>query len=212
MNPWRTILLHARPGLITLGGAIVIALVLAIGSGYLKTKLRAELEPDQGKTRELRATLDARQADLTYVETHIALFRTLQKQGLTSPPDREGWVEHLLAARRDLRLPDNLLYALPPPKPIGSDASEGAPAASGGEPGEVAPDTPLSYDLEISLRDIHEAELLALFKRLQNALHERFRVQSCRLSSPAPTGLRAECTLRFFTLPAAPSTPDSALH
>jgi hypothetical protein len=201
MNPWRAILLRARPSLIILVCAILVALALTIGSGYVESQRRAEFQLHHIQTNSLRNNLGARQKDLAYLEGHIALFRTLQKQGLTSPPAREGWVEHLLAARRDLHLPDTLVYALPPPAPLVSDSAEGGAAA----PVDAGPDTPLTHDLNISVRDVHEDELLALLSRFQASINERFRVQSCSLSSPTPTGLTAECTLRFFTLPPAPS-------
>lgn len=198
MNPWRTIFRDARGSLIVLAVAIGIALALAFGSGHLESSLNAELRQGRNQTSSLQATLAGKQQDLAYLEAHIDEFRTLKQQGLLSAPQRETWIEQLLAARQQLGLPDTLAYSLPPPMPMTEgEAGSSAP----GEAGVDGPDVPLAHDIEINLRDIHEGELLALLKAFRHGTHDHFRVQSCRLGSPAPTGLTAQCTLRSFTLP-----------
>ena len=204
MNPWRTILLRARPGLITLTCAIAISLAMVFGSNYVEGNLHKDLQQSRNQASAQRTSLEAKQQDLLYIEAHIDEFRTLKKQGLLSMPDREGWVEQLLAAQKQLKIPETLVYALPPAVPM----SNGTSGASGAET-EAAPDAPLIHDLEINLRDIHEEELLALLQEFQARIHDRFRLQSCRLFNPISSGLSAQCTLRFFTLPPAPGAGNS---
>lgn len=208
MSPWRTIVQRALPSLLTLAVAILVALAVAIGSAHLEDLRRADFQQHHGQTHNLRSTLEAKQADLAYLQDHIALFRSLQQQGLTRSPERENWIDQLMAARQNLALPDTMTYALLAAKPV-VDAS----AAATDAPPDAAPDAasampagvPLAHDLDISLRHIHEGELLALLKRFQASITERFRVQSCKLSSPQADGLTADCTLRFFSLPPTPA-------
>ena len=201
MSPRRSILLAARPQLILLAASLLLAVLLGGGAVFLEERARDELRQQNSQTQHLRDDLNARQTELAYLTSHIQAFRTLKAQGLLEAPGRENWVENLLATRRELRLPDTLAYTLPPSRPLidrpDATAATNTPAATEPPPA----DTPLIYDLEIRLRDIHEGELLNFLAAFQTPLKERFRVQSCLLNNPGATGLEAHCTLRFFTLP-----------
>lgn len=206
MNPWLIIVQRARLSLIFMGTVVLFSLALILASAYLENSLRADLKQRQSETGSLHSNVNAKRMDLSFLEEHIDLFRALVKQGLTRSPDRESWVEHLLSVRRDLHLPDTLAYSLPPASALTTEGTASTPApvdAAGAPPSDV----PLTHDLEISLHDIHEKELLTLLSHFQAVLDERFRVQHCRLYGPTPTGLIAECTLRFFTLQQANETP-----
>ncbi len=198
-KPLRTILQRARLSLIVLASAIVLSLAIVFGSAHVRDDMQQTLMQSRAQTSAQQAGLAEKQQDLAYIEAHIGQFMTLRKQGLLSSPDRENWAEQLLAARRHLGLPDTLTFSLPPAATMSGEA------AAGGEPAaEEATSSAggvLIHDLQIEMRDIHEEELLALLREFQARIADRFRVQSCRLSAPSASGLTAQCTLRFFTLP-----------
>ncbi len=200
MKPWRTILRRARLSLIILAGAIVFSLTLVFGSEYIHNSMREGLMQQHAQTSAQQAALAEKNQDLDYIKTHIGQFRLLREQGLLSTPDRENWAEQLLAARQHLRLPDTLTYALPPAASLTSAATTTEPATA--TDGMNSSDGVMIHDLEISMRDIQEEELLALLQEFQTRIKDHFRVQFCRLSAPIETGLSAQCQLRFFTLPA----------
>lgn len=207
-KPWRTILQRARLSLIVLASAIALSLAMVLGSGHVRDGMQRTLMQSRAQTSAQQAGLVEKQQDLAYVETHIGAFRTLRKQGLLSTPDRENWAEQLLAARRHLGLPDTLTFLLPPaagaePKADGATGGEETGGGGGGDGDGAGDGAVLTHDLQIELRDIHEEELLALLREFQTRIDDRFRVQSCRLSGPSESGLTAQCTLRFFTLPPA---------
>lgn len=199
MSPWRTILRNTRSSLFILGCAIAIALLLAFGSGQFAVGMQRDLAQSRQQVHAQQGLLVARQDDLAYLEAHIGEYRQLAKQGLMSAPDRENWIDQLLAAQKKLGLPETLFYALPPAVPLTQAGADAPPATA--EPAEANPDAPLVHDLGIHLRDVHEGELLALLREFQARIHDRFRVQACRLFNPTDDGLNVECTLRFFTLP-----------
>jgi ABC-type multidrug transport system fused ATPase/permease subunit len=210
----RLILRRARISLIALGCAILLTTALIFGSSQLASEQQQLLQQENGRTGERLGQIAIRQADLEDIEQQSKEFRRLQKQGLLDAPDREFWVEQLLAAQKQLALPETLVYALQPPQPLipAASATEATGSSAASIEAPADPAAPLFHDLEIKLRDIHEGELLALLSRLHQQMNGRFRVQACRLANPTANGLSAECTLRFFTLPTpAPQLADSPL-
>lgn len=208
MNASRIILQQARPALIVLASALLLGLALVIGSHYATEQQHETLQQQQQQTTQLQDSLSSRQAALKYIESHITRYRTLVQQGLLRSPDRENWAENLLATHKALQLPETLTYVLPPPQPMTHPDTVAAPATTGTETSPAA-DAPLIHDIQLTLNNIHEVELLSFLQRFQATLPERFRVQSCQLHTPSARGLTAECVLRFFTLPppASPSVP-----
>lgn len=201
MNDWLPILRRARTPLLVLAGTAVLGAALFFGSRHVLDQLEQGLAEAQAQSGVQQAALAEKERDLAGTEANLGLFRTLQQQGLVGIAEREAWVEQLLASRRDLGLPETLTYTLKPPAPLGTDPA----AATSAAPTPAAADAPMAHDLEFEIRDIHEAELLALLDTYRAKVRGRFRTQSCRLSEPAPSGLAARCVLRFFTLaPVAP--------
>lgn len=209
MSPWQTVVNRARTPLFVLTGALGLGLVLVFGSGYLRDRLRDDLLQSRKQLSAQQASLAERERDLINVETYNEQFRALQRQGLVGAPDREDWVEQLLASSKRLGLPGNLAYTLHPPVPM----SDGTPAdQTGANAAQENPNAVLVHDLDFELRDIHEEELLDLLHDYKNRVHGRFRVQACKLDSPAREGLAVRCTLRFFTLPQPAGNPAPAPH
>lgn len=213
MSHWIPVIRHARGSLFILACATALGGGLIYGSSYFDESLFGTFAQHRNQSKAKRAGLAEKQQQLAYLEAHIEQFRAIEAQGLLGVADREEWVQQLLASRKQLGLPDTLVYTLKQPAPMtgGSSAGQsGTPAApvSGlaariSRQPAAAPKTeaPMMHDLEIELRDIHEEELLALLQDFQSRIRNRFRVQSCQLTTPVASGLSAQCTLRFFSLP-----------
>lgn len=204
MNPLMPIFKRARRPINVLAVAILLALTLVFGSIYGRDSLRKSVAQSRSQLSAQRPNLTAKQQDLRNVQAHIAEFRAFRAQGLVGRADREGWVEQLVQSREQLKLPDTLSYVLKPPQAL-ADAATPDPAAA---PAPSA-DAPATHDLDFELKAIHEQELLAFLHDYRTRVHGRFRVQSCRFSEPAETGLVAQCTLRFFSLPEAAKPPGA---
>jgi hypothetical protein len=192
MNPVKMILQPARRQLSWLAVALLVALVLIAASHFAREALRNSINQIQGQLSAQQALVDEKRKDLDNIETHIQDFRLLKEKGLVGHPDREGWVEQLIASRSVLKIPDTLSYSLGPPRPM--NPAEATPAGG-------TATSAITHDLEFELKDIHEGELLKLLQDFHGKAHGRFRIQSCTLANPSAGGLSAKCTLRFFSLP-----------
>ncbi len=204
MKHWQPILQRARIQLIILASVVSVALIAYFGSRHVLQQLGQSLAEEQGQAAAQQASLTEKEQNLANIRANIGKFRTLEQQGLIGPPDREDWVEKLVAARKQLGLPETLTYTLKPPVPLGAASP---PPAGTPETAKPSSDTPLTHDLEFEIRDVHEEELLALLENFKAKVHGRFRQQSCRLAEPGANGLTARCVLRFFTLPQATAKP-----
>ena len=204
------ILLLARRCLIVLAAALLIGLALYLGSSYFNDRGQAQLARAQQSENASQASLAGKQSDLSNMQAEISRFNRLRQQGMVGTPDREGWVEQLLASRQRTALPDTLVYTLQAPKLLELQAVDpaGNPAAPAStETGNGALTGPVFHDLDFALSGIHEEELLALLRDYQAQVKGRFRVNACLLSDRTEIGLTARCTLRFFTLSDAAPSP-----
>lgn len=211
MKDWLSIISLARRSLIVLGAALVLALALYLGSDFFKTRGQAQLAQARQLDQASRSSLSEKQIVLANMQTEINRFNLLRQQGMVGTPERESWVEQLVASHQHAGLPDTLSYALQAPKPLalqGGPATAAAPTTAPAEAGTATTADPLFHDLNIELRNIHEEELLALLRDYKAQVKGRFRVNACTLSNRTETGLSAHCTLRFFTLPDDPSRPN----
>lgn len=207
MTPWLTIIHMARGGLAVMAASLAIAFGLVQWSAYHAKQVHSELAQLQQSETEQNETLQQAQKDGLGLSDNLARFAALRKQGLIDQADRAGWVEQLLASRQQLGLPDTLVYALQAPKPLRPEGSA-ANADTGQSPDSAEPQISASYhDLEFGITHIHEEELLALLQAYKSSVRGRFRVNSCTLLEPTTNGLSARCTLRFFTMNTAGTTP-----
>ncbi|MBS1197544.1 MAG: hypothetical protein H6R18_1329 [Proteobacteria bacterium] len=202
MKDWLPVFKLARKSLLILAGVLIFSLFLYFGSAHLQKQLSADLASQQAQIAAEEENLGQKQKDLDNILSHIQQFQKLQQKGLIGAARREGWVEQLIASRKQLGLPDTLAYTLKQPTPLREGAApEDAAAATTPTPSNA----PLAHNLEFELRNIHEEEFLSLLKTYEGKVLGRFRVQSCRITEPSPTGLTAQCTLRFFTMPQKPA-------
>ena len=205
MNSLRSILQHARAGLVALCLALIACLSLVLLSRVQHEEARSELMRVQGDLTVVRMNLRERQSDLSLVQSHIERFHQLARSGLLGTPERAVWVEQLQQSRRRRGLPESLSYTLHP----ANSASRPAPSSSS-MLAELSAEKSLGelqfHELEFTLQDVHEAELLDFLHDFEAHAGGRFRVDACQLSEPTPHGLSAQCSLRFFTLPWAGSS------
>lgn len=199
MNDWLPVCRRARTSLIALTGVSIFSAALYLGSSHFRTTLNQRLGQRQAEVSAEQEALSQKQSDLDNMQSHIQQFRQLQEQGLIGAAQREDWVEQLLATRQQLGLPEQLTYTLQQPTPLNNNPNPEQAPTDTNQP--LSPDTPLAHTLEFELAQTQEAELVALLKTYESKVRGRFRVQSCRLAEPGPSGLTARCTLRFFTLP-----------
>ncbi len=206
MTPERAIFQHSRRPLNILAGAIFLSLTLVFGSIYVRDALKEDIARHQGQLAAQRSSLTSKQLDLQNIRTHIVRFRSLKQQGLVGAADREGWVEQLAASRTSLNAGTALVYTLHAPRTQAAAAAADLPIAAQAtaDPPLANADAAMVHDLDFELDGAHEGELLALLQDYKAKVRGSFRVQTCRLGSPTPTGLLAQCTLRFFNLPETP--------
>ena len=66
---------------------------------------------------------------------------------------------------------------------------------------------PLAHDMKFELREVHEADVLNLIAAYRSQVKGRFRVNACALQDAKESGLTAQCSLRFITVPLPPPSP-----
>lgn len=199
MIPWRDILAAARGSLILLGSVLLTTLLAMAFGAHAVSTLRSEQQQQKNRIADLQRSLQDKRQAQDFLLRHAEAFRRLAARGMLREPDRDHWIGQLLAAHRQLDLPPTLKYTLPPPRPAAADTSTAASTSTSASASSPAGTTWL-HDLEFSLENIHEEELLALIDRFGNSIADPFRIQHCRLSQARAEGLSAQCTLRFFSL------------
>ncbi len=202
MKPWQSIVTKARTGLIASGACLCLGLLLVLFFHDRQQSARSALSSSKAELVELQSRRSSEQADLNYVQKHIGRFNYLVQAGIIEKPERETWIEQLLLSARRAGLPASPHYTLHPAKPVSSKWTAGHAAA-------LSTGMPQFHDLEFSLSEVHEEELLALLLDFGRNTRQRFRVNACQLSQATRQGLTLQCVLRFFSLaqttPRAPS-------
>ncbi len=201
MNNFKTITRLARRSLITLVLSILCSVGLFYGTVFFKDRMAAQFKQAQQLEGTQRARLAQMEIDLENLQTETGRFSQLRQQGLLGDPDRTAWVEQLLASYQTLGLSlRDLAYTVHPPQALGV-ADPAAPSTQGAR----------SFDLDFTISNAHEEDLLALLNHFRSHVNGLYRVQACHLSAPKETGLTAHCTLRFFNIPESlsKSTPPT---
>lgn len=135
------------------------------------------------------------------LQGNLARYRALADSGFVGEGDRLAWTEALVAAQRELGLPE-LQFELAARQPL-VEAPAAAPVFGPSAPAPMH--GPQAHDLRFAIAGIHEGELLALIAAVQARRLGHFRVEDCRLRRSEPDrGLDVDCTLRWITwLPAS---------
>jgi hypothetical protein len=192
MNEWKPVFQLAKKGLIVLAAVVVLAAVMVWLAQEYAHQASGLFMQTQSELQSNQSQLDAQMDDLKNMENHIQRYEQLKSKGLVGEPQRARWVEDFQASHADAMLPNTLTVVLQSSVPLAAYASEADPASA----------QPYAHDMEFSLRDVHEQEVLDLIAHYKNRVQGRFRVQTCQLSGPKPSGLDARCVLRFVTVPA----------
>jgi hypothetical protein len=189
--------------------AVVVLLCggVAVVVDRVATSARTQQQAAQAQWDAQQAELASKQADVRYLQEHLLQYRTLQQQGVVGEPDRTQWVEQLQAAHQQLHVPDALNYTVLSPQPLQSgtqpvvDMGGSTTDASGA--GTAVSAVAQQHDVQWELAQSHEDDVWFMLEHMQQHAHGRFRVQSCSLKDPKEQGFRAQCVLRFFTIPLA---------
>lgn len=135
------------------------------------------------------------------LQGNLARYRALADSGFVGEGDRLAWTEALVAAQRELGLPE-LQFELAARQPL-VEAPAAAPVFGPSAPAPMH--GPQAHDLRFAIAGIHEGELLALIAAVQARGLGHFRVEDCRLRRSEPDrGLDVDCTLRWITWLPAP--------
>ncbi|MBK7549832.1 MAG: hypothetical protein IPI20_19415 [Rhodoferax sp.] len=163
MRPWKSIVIHAKKSLIALGIVISLGLGLVLVSQKWMNSMQQSAALTQADKSSQQGVLEQKQADLGNIESHISQFRKLVDRGMVGNVEREAWVEQLVLSHQLTGLPQTLTYTLHPPKTL--NAQVDSPSSSGtvteGLP-VAASNEAQFHDLEFSITNIHEEELVAL--------------------------------------------------
>lgn len=192
LTHWKAIVLLARRSLL-----LVLAALLLGGAGWvalqtIADRVQVSARQLQDSVSEQRRQLQARRSDLNTLQGNMARFLELRDKGLVGSAHRTLWVEQLEDAFRQAGLPGELRYQLETARPLIARQEGVEPAATSA--------AVLQHDLQFEVRGVHEAEVLELIRNYRDRVKGRFRVNSCKLSDPTPSGLTAQCVLRFLTV------------
>lgn len=166
---------------------------LALGALYYGGDLQRQATQGAAATLQGQEALVAEQEnDLKNVQAHIQRYQQLREQGLLGEAQRVQWMEQLQQSFDQIGVGQEMRMELKPPQVLALAPSlqDGASQA-------------FSHDLEFELSGVLEPEVLAGLAHMRDHVRGRFRVDACEFSNATREGLRARCTLRFVTIPAA---------
>lgn len=210
MNALRLLLGNENFPLIRRTVLLALAALLLAGTLYAGARWTA----DWAAREHMHASAVLAQADDELAQARasqgeldatLTRYRALADNGFIGEGDRLAWTEALVAAQRELGLPE-LQFELAARQPL-ADAPAATPAF--GPPAPAPAHGPQAHDLRFAIAGIHEDELLALIAAVRARGIGHFRVDDCRLRRSEPDrGLDVDCTLRWITwLPATGATP-----
>lgn len=199
MNAWRPVLAQARAAVLLMLVVLGLCLIVMVGLRQWQAQEQNELNLVRSSLSAQQDALALRRADAQYLHLHMVDFQRLQLSGLIGRAERASWVEQLVASHQRLALPDTLSYSLQPPQTANV---VGLATPLGAAPSSADSDalTAQTHDLEFTLKDVHEGELLDFLADYRRQVKAPLRVNACQLAEPQASGLTARCSLRFFSL------------
>jgi len=202
MSDFKSILRQSQSALAVLGATALLGLAANWALAAFLQKDQTELVNAQSEKAASETDLTAKQAELALFKSGFSKFEALQQKGLVGAAKRDEWVEDLVRTHQRAKLPMTLGYDLPAPRAL----IAASPAANSGANAGAAMAPVALHELEVTLDNIHEAELIQFLNRYQDEVRGRYRLQSCVLSSPKSSGLSANCRLYFFNQPLTPAS------
>lgn len=194
----RTDLKHLRWSIVLLAFALLAgAGLVAAGYFYQDRALRDHriAQAQQSDTRGKLAQAAQEEAEL---REKIARFQDFQTRGFIGKESRLDWVEQIARVAGDRKLVD-LGYEFLPQRPADALLIPSGPVAG--------TFSFMTSTQRISLKLLHEGDLLGLFKDLRSSIHALILVRGCAITRlPSSPGERklglqlgAECELDWIT-------------
>lgn len=188
---WPNNLRRAAIGLIV----VVVGMAIAIYAiHWLDKDLNKKLQTQTNLKLQAQTRLKNSDQERSEIERHLPLLRELEQQGIFGEEKRLEWIEHLRATEK--RWPGiKLQYAIsaqnplpdPPPPP---GVAPTAPVAStvpvllpNGENAKKF--GAFQTEMKLTLRVLHEGDVLAILDELKNANLGRFTLKQCNFKRPS---------------------------
>jgi hypothetical protein len=200
---------RCRRDLFATGAALGIAMVVAVGVvGWAMARRSAAAVEHEAQT----AAWDANSSVVTQLEAvaselpqRTAEAAALRKAGFVAAADRVSWVEQTVALLKRIRPLDFTVEVTPArPQPL-PQALQTHYLDRGLEPPAFEVN-----DLSLRIQGLHETELLQALEFAASAGGGVIRTEHCKFDRRADgVGIDAECRLRRYGLPSAPSGPPS---
>lgn len=165
-----------------------VCLILLYWSHQRLTPLEHQHDQLTRQQQMLRQQLQHGRSDQIYLQQHRAEIKVLQQQGWLATADTERWLDMLLDSGRQLGLKNLTDYQL---TTLAADQATFPAELRGLQ----------RHQLEFTVHELHESELLELLRLYRQRLGNNFRLQACELNNPAEQGLSARCQLQFFSRP-----------
>ncbi len=205
-------------------GLVIAFVTLLIVGGFI-WHVRLEYRHNTLKSDHQQLLRDIQIADTKIqmmTQAQVFLDRGMHA-GLVGPARREEWVQSLIKAHERLGLQGIPSFKLSKPERLpelatlamGTEANNDMLSPSMHEMSGTTLEV-YSHLLEFKLQDVHEGEVLSILSSLRSEYPDIQRPLGCRLIDPQPTGLTAECRIRFFNIllsseqaitPAQPTLP-----
>ncbi|MFN9748218.1 MAG: hypothetical protein ACK53K_08735 [Burkholderiales bacterium] len=212
MNAISVLLGLLRHIAIVCGSLIAFVTLLIVGGSLWSMQLDHLQDTLISDRQQLLGQIEAAEAKIQFMtQSQIVLDRSV-RAGLVGPARREEWVQSLIAAHERLGLKGTPSFKLSKPQRLTEaiTAAMGAVMASNMQsPSMFEPSTPAvpgtglevySHLLEFKLQDVHEGEVLSILSSLLSEYPDIQKPGGCHLMDPQPTGLTAECSIRFFNV------------
>lgn len=193
-----------RRGIVTLSVCVVASALLVGGSWFSLNERADALAKAEQSLRDAQARRDKAERAQLVVQNDLPQFLKLEQQGVIGTEQRLAWLQALVQAGEQLRLPA-MQYRVDAQEPFTPDY------INFGGNYEVR-----RSDMTVSLQGFHEMDLLNVIASMEQRAPGLFQVAECealrlqqgvRLDAELPN-VSAECRLRWFTIsqnnPAAP--------
>jgi len=189
---------HLRWSIAALALSILVGAALLGAVYFYQTRMAKENRTAQAQQQETRARLAQAAQEEVELRDKIARFQDLQSRGFIGKESRLDWVEQIAEIAGNRKLTD-LGYEFLPQRPADALLVPGGPVAGGF--------SFLTSTQRISLKLLHEGDLLTLLKDLRNNIHALILIRGCgveRLSAgpgerKSGYQLAAECELDWVT-------------
>ena len=193
MNP--NVLRALKAPLVTLAAVVVIGVSLQYYIDFALTTAKRDLAQQQRNLRNARAQLQKARDDNAITAQYLNRYRNLQRIGFIGDEQRINWLDALRFANQEGRL-FGVSYQIGP--------QQSYPYAGELDPGKL---TLHQSAMQVTLRMLHEGDLIPFLSTLAERRVGVFSVDQCRMERIDTGGsarnrfnVRADCVLAWITL------------